>query len=141
MKKIFILFIFVFFFYFSIFCEEKIINVLCYHKFYNVDEVIDGKKKDLFSISSEIFEEHLKFLKENGYNVISMKEYLSFLDGVGSIPDNSVIITIDDGYKSVYDIAFPLLKKYGYPATIYIYSVFFGGKNNLNEENIKEMSK
>ncbi len=128
--------------YFYGFCEEKIINVLCYHKFITQEEDMkERKKQDIFSISAEKFEEHLKFLKDNGYNVISMKKYLSFLDGVDSIPDNSVIITIDDGYKSVYDIAFPLLKKYGFPATVYVYSVFFGGRNNLNEGNIKEMAK
>lgn len=130
-------------FHYFIFSEDKIINVLCYHQFTSWDEedAKDKKRKNIFSISAKKFEEHLKFLKDNGYNVISMKKFLSYLDGVDSLPDNSVIITIDDGYRSAYDIAFPLLKKYGFPATIYIYSVFFGGRNNLNKNIIKEMLK
>ena len=140
--KFFLFFIYFLVFYTLAFSDDKIINVLCYHKFSAGQEETENKKKqDIFSISAELFEEHLKFLKNNGYNVISMKKYLSFLDGVESIPDNSVIITIDDGYKSIYDIAFPLLKRYNFPATVYIYSVFFGGRNNLNESNIKEMTK
>ncbi len=142
MKKIFFIQLFILLYIF-VFSQDKTINILCYHKFTTKaeEDVKDKKKQDVFSITAERFEEHLKFLKENGYNVISMKKYLSFLDGIDSIPSNSVIITIDDGYRSIYDIAFPLLKKYGFPATVYIYSVFFGGRNNLNEGIIKEMSK
>lgn len=141
--KIYLLLIIFTAFYYLIFSEDKIINVLCYHQFTSGDEedAKDKKRQNIFSISAEKFEEHLKFLRDNGYNVISMKKYLSYLDGVDSLPGNSVIITIDDGYRSVYDIAFPLLKKYGFPATVYIYSVFFGGRNNLNENIIKEMLK
>jgi len=142
-SKIFIFMVAFMVFNFFSFAEEKTINVLCYHKFITKPEenIKEQKKQDVFSITAEKFEEHLKFLKDNGYNVISMKKYLSFIDGVDSIPSNSVMITIDDGYRSIYDIAFPLLKKYGFPATVYIYSVFFGGRNNLNEGIIKEMSK
>lgn len=141
--KKFLIFIIFIIFCFSAFSENKIINVLCYHQFTKdtAEDTDNNEKSNPFSISAEKFEEHLKFLKDFGYNVISMKKYLDFLDGVDSIPDNSVIITIDDGYRSVYNIAFPLLKKYNFPATVYIYSVFFGGRNNLNEGIIKEMTK
>ena len=54
-------------------------------------------------------------LKEKGYRVISMDQFFDFLEFKASIPPKSVVITIDDGWLSAYEIAFPILKKYGYP--------------------------
>jgi peptidoglycan/xylan/chitin deacetylase (PgdA/CDA1 family) len=124
----------------ALFAEEKAdqtINVLCYHRF----QKTGGKSADSYWISPERFESHLLYLKENGYNVVPMKRYVEFIEGKEKdMPEKSVIITIDDGYKSVYEYAYPLLKKYGYSAVVYLYSVFFpGGKSALSVENVKEM--
>ncbi|MBU0465861.1 MAG: polysaccharide deacetylase family protein [Proteobacteria bacterium] len=55
------------------------------------------------------------------------------------MPQKSVVITIDDGYKSVYDIAFPILKQYGFTATLFIYNEFVSGGSALTWEQIREM--
>jgi peptidoglycan/xylan/chitin deacetylase (PgdA/CDA1 family) len=117
--------------------ETKTINVLCYHRFQDRP----SGKDDSYWLSPERFESHLKYLKDNGYNVIPMRDYVSFIEGkTKELPDRCVIITIDDGYKSVYTKAYPLLKKYGFTATVYLYAVFFpGGKTALSLEEVKEM--
>ena len=70
----------------------------------------------------KIFQEQMKYLHDNGYRVISMKEMLGFLEYKHGIPERSVVITIEDGYRSFYKIAYPILKSYGYSATVFIYT-------------------
>ncbi len=60
------------------------------------------------------FEEHLRYLKEN-FEILSVCDILKY-DGTR----NAVAVTFDDGYKDFYDIALPLLKKYDFPATVFI---------------------
>jgi peptidoglycan/xylan/chitin deacetylase (PgdA/CDA1 family) len=57
------------------------------------------------------FEAQMRFLRENGYRVIPLEDLFEFLQFRRQIPARSVVITFDDGWRSVYDIAWPILKK------------------------------
>jgi peptidoglycan/xylan/chitin deacetylase (PgdA/CDA1 family) len=86
------------------------------------------------------FDRQMEYLKKNGYRVISMRELLGFLNYSRPLPRNSVVISIDDGYRSVYDIAFPILEKYGFTATLFIYTDFVGASRNaLSWDQLREM--
>jgi peptidoglycan/xylan/chitin deacetylase (PgdA/CDA1 family) len=74
------------------------------------------------TVSQAMFEQQMDLLKEKGYRVIPMDQLFDFLEYKASIPPKSVVITIDDGWFSAYEIAFPILKKYGYPATLFVYT-------------------
>jgi peptidoglycan/xylan/chitin deacetylase (PgdA/CDA1 family) len=87
------------------------------------------------------FEEQMRFIKENGYRVITLDRLMDFLDFKGQIPEKSVVITFDDGWRSLYDFAFPILKNYGFPATLFVYTDFIGSKNALSWEQIKELGE
>jgi len=65
---------------------------------------------------------------------------VDFLEGKTALPRKSVVITIDDGYRSTYEIAWPILKRYGLPATVYLYTDFVGAGDALNWAQMKEMS-
>lgn len=95
------------------------VPILCYHRF--AEECTSP-----LCVPADLFEQQMKYLKENGYRVISPEALLDFLDYRRSIPQKSVIISIDDGYRSVYDIAYPILKKYGFTATLFIYIDYVG---------------
>lgn len=95
------------------------VPILCYHRF-------GPKKKSPLTMSAQIFNQQMKYLKDNGYRVISPDTLLDFLEYRGQIPKKSVLITMDDGYKSVYDIAVPILKKYGFTATFFVYNKYVG---------------
>jgi len=66
----------------------------------------------------------MKYIHDNGYHVVPMSDLLKFLKHEISLPPGSVVITIDDGYKSAIVYAAPILKQYGYPWTFFIYPDF-----------------
>jgi peptidoglycan/xylan/chitin deacetylase (PgdA/CDA1 family) len=98
--------------------------VLCYHRF-------EDNKRDQLAINPIDFRSQMKQLKDDGITVISMKDLLAWRRGEKSIPRKSCVITIDDGYVSGYSVAWPILKEFGYPFTMFIYTnyVNVGGKS------------
>lgn len=72
------------------------------------------------TIDPGIFEDQLNFLKTNGYRTITCDEFYQVLAGKTKIPPKSVLLTIDDGKISVWIYAYPLLKKYGFQATVFL---------------------
>ena len=70
------------------------------------------------SVSPAMFEANLRYIKEN-YNVISVDDLNK------PLPENPLVITFDDGYRSVYEHAFPLLRKYRMPAVVYLITVSY----------------
>jgi len=99
------------------------------------------KKENNLVITRENFESQMKYLKDNGYQVITLEKFYSFLQYKEQIPDKSVVITLEDGWESVYKIAVPILQKYGYPATLFVYSNMISkNKSALTWEQVKEMS-
>jgi peptidoglycan/xylan/chitin deacetylase (PgdA/CDA1 family) len=122
--------------------DENVINVLCYHRFKErkPSEMTNKGLGDIYSITPKRFEEHMQFLKDAGYKVIPMSEYLAIMEGKEEMPAKAVVISIDDGYKSIKDQAYPILEKFKYPSVSYVYSVFLpGGKNSLKPEDAREM--
>lgn len=110
------------------------VPVLVYQRF-------SSTKADKTIVTAAAFDEQMKFLKENGYRVITLDQLMDFLEFKAQIPQKSVAITIDGGWRCVYDIAFPILKKYGYPATLFVYTDFIGGQKALSWEQIREMTE
>ncbi|MCP4748061.1 MAG: polysaccharide deacetylase family protein [Desulfobacteraceae bacterium] len=95
------------------------IPILCYHRFGNNCE-------SPLCVSKDLFDQQMKFLKTNGYRVITPEDLLAYLEHRQLVPKNAVMITCDDGYRSFYTIAFPILKKYGFTATMFVYTDFVG---------------
>jgi len=88
------------------------IRILFYH---SIDNSGSG-----VSTSVEIFERQMAFLKKKGYGTLSMFEYVNNQYHENAPSQKSVIITFDDGFKSIYLHAFPILKRYGFTATIFL---------------------
>lgn len=88
----------------------------------------------------KIFQEQMKYLRDNGYRVITMKALLGFLEYRHGIPEQSVVITIEDGYRSFYKIAYPILKSYGYPATLFVYTDFMeNAKKGITWDQLRKI--
>jgi biofilm PGA synthesis lipoprotein PgaB len=96
-----------------------------------------------YSITPQLFREHLDALLKNGYHVISTDELTGFLEGKAPLPEKAVAITFDDGYRSFYRYAYPELKSRGLPATDFIITSWtgkkIGGLEYLTWNEMREM--
>ena len=87
--------------------------------------------KDELAITPQEFEKEMQQIKDAGFAVIPMQDFLAWRRGDKDIPPKSCVISIDDGYVSGYDTAWPILKKFGYPFTMFVYINYInsGGKS------------
>ena len=111
------------------------VPILCYHRF--------GAGTSKMVMSPAKFATQLDWLARNGYRVIRLAEAAElrdFLAGRKALPAKSVVITFDDGYESVHRHAFPLLRQYGFPATLFVYTDFVGAGDALRWSQMKEMA-
>lgn len=109
------------------------IPILTYHRF------ADNCSSPL-CMPKSTFERQMRYLKENGYHVITADELSAFLEYHRRLPRKSVLITMDDGYRSVYRIAYPILQNYGFKATLFVYTSFVGvSKMAVTWEQLNEM--
>ncbi len=86
-------------------------QTLCYHNV--VDTITDPS---IMNITTDQLISHFKWLKENGYTVISIDDIIDAKEGKKELPPQSILLTFDDGYSSFYTRIYPLLKLYNYPA-------------------------
>ena len=95
------------------------------------------------SISPKLFEQHLSYIKEQGYQVWDLPKVVSYLKDKKNIPNNVTVITFDDAYGSIYDTAYPMLKKYNWPFTVFVAPnpVDQGLKSFMSWEQLKELSE
>ncbi|MDH3392171.1 MAG: polysaccharide deacetylase family protein, partial [Desulfobulbaceae bacterium] len=110
------------------------VTVLIYHRF-------GEDKYPSTNIAVDRFSQQLEFLSSNNYQVISLEQLVHSLNGGSRLPDRAVVITIDDGYRSVYTEAWPVLKQYGYPFTVFVYAKATENKhwNYMTWDQVKEM--
>ncbi len=104
--------------------------ILMYH---HVDERWQEWK---LSVSPQSFARQMEFLKAHRYRVLSLGEYVDLLKNKKPIPRKSVVITFDDGYDNNFTEAFPVLKKLGFPATIFIQVDGVGRKGYMTWDDI-----
>ncbi|WP_232697853.1 polysaccharide deacetylase family protein [Brevibacillus daliensis] len=81
---------------------------------------INQDSSQAYAMTSDRLREHLTFLRENGFHVISMDEFIRFMETKHISTPNAVLLTFDDGYESYYTEAYPLLRQFGYPSTNFV---------------------
>ena len=90
-------------------------------------------------VSPETFDKQMRFLKTRGFHVIPAEEFARNIKMNRKMPPHTVAITFDDGYKDNYTEAFPVLKKYGLPASIFIIINEVGRSDRLSWDEIRLM--
>jgi peptidoglycan/xylan/chitin deacetylase (PgdA/CDA1 family) len=91
------------------------VPILLYHRF-------GPTVADSMTVTTPLFESHLKYLRDKGYTVIPLRQLVNYCRRQGPPPPpKSVVIVVDDGHKSVYTDMLPLIKRYKVPVTLFIY--------------------
>ncbi|MDY6984741.1 MAG: polysaccharide deacetylase family protein, partial [Pseudomonadota bacterium] len=83
------------------------------------------------SVNVDEFRAHMDYLRDNGFTILPLEDIVAALRNGDSLPDRSAAITFDDGYRNNYDTAFPLLREYGWPFTLFISSGLVGSNDAL----------
>ena len=96
--------------------------IFCYHR------LVDKIRYPGTEITPAAFEAQMKELKDRGITVISLQDLLAWKRGEKNIPPRSAVVTFDDGWKSQYEVAWPIMKKYGYPFTMLAKHLFDRGR-------------
>lgn len=95
--------------------------IFCYHR------LVDKVRYPGTEITPQVFEQQMKMLKDRGITVIGMQDLLAWKRGEKNIPPRCAVITFDDGWKSQYEVAWPILKKLGYTFTMFLYTEGIAG--------------
>jgi peptidoglycan/xylan/chitin deacetylase (PgdA/CDA1 family) len=138
--------------------ETAGIPVLCYHYFRGPPgparwarvtgtvllnlPLLDDREE--WTLPASSFEQHLRYLEDHGVRTLSLAELEAILLAGGDPPPRVVVLTIDDGERSLYEYAYPLLKKYGMKATLFAVTSRLGrgrwhGMEMCTWEEIEEM--
>jgi peptidoglycan/xylan/chitin deacetylase (PgdA/CDA1 family) len=112
------------------------VPILLYHRF-------GPAAADNMTITTPVFVSHLEYLRANGYSVIPLRQLVDYYLGKGPPPPTrSVVITADDGHKSVYTDMLPLVKKYRIPVTLFIYpSAISNASYAMTWDQVRELKK
>lgn len=112
--------------------------IFCYHG------LTDKVRYPGTQITPAMFEQQMKMLKDRGITVIGMQDLLAWKRGEKNIPPRCAVVTFDDGLKSQYEVAWPIMKKLGYTFTMFIYTEgvrggLFGGGEAITWEMLGDM--
>lgn len=95
--------------------QDGKLRVLMYHK-------VDENRRDMLTVTAEQLDQHLFYLRKRGYDFISIRN----LFNLSSPPSNGILLTFDDAYVNNLEFAYPILKKHGACATIFVPTAYVG---------------
>ena len=108
--------------------------VLCYHR------IVDTPVR-YTNLQPAEFEAQMRYLAENQWNVVPLKEIVDAMQYGETLPEHTVALTFDDGYKDNYTVAYPILKQHKFPATLFIYPNYISnGGAALTWDELKVMA-
>ena len=112
------------------------VPILLYHRFGPV-------AADSMTVTTAVFGSHLRYLKDQGYQVIPLRELVNYYLNKGPRPvPGSVVIVVDDGHASVYRYMLPLVREYGVPVTLFIYpSAISNASYAMTWDQLRELKK
>lgn len=92
------------------------LRIICYHGFALADE---HRYRSTLFIKPELFRRRLQYLKRGGFPILSLSEALQ-AQSAGRLPPCATVVTMDDGWRGVYDVALPIIKEFDVPVTVYV---------------------
>ena len=112
----------------------QLVPVLVYHN-------LAAQDKCRLTLAARSFDAQIRQLHAEGFQALRLADFLAFTTGRRQLPRKSVLLTFDDGYKSFVQYARPILKDYGYGATLFVYSDFLGGGSALSWQDLRALTE
>jgi peptidoglycan/xylan/chitin deacetylase (PgdA/CDA1 family) len=98
---------------------------------------------DVWTVTADQFDKQMRWLYENGYETVSLEDVARWREGTGELPARPIVITFDDGDRSVLEHAWPVLDRYGFTATFFVVTGKVGeswkGVDNLSWAELRQM--
>lgn len=113
--------------------------IIMYHSVGPEETALESGYGGKLNVSPEAFGKQMKFLRDKNYNVIPLTEFIERVKKGEKIPHKTLAITFDDGLKNNFTNAYPVLKKYGLPATMFVITDFIGEEDFITWSQIREM--
>ena len=119
------------------------VPVLVYHSFGPATLNKESKMTTHYRVTEKMFEEQMKYLSTNGYHPISFASYVESLKKNTKLPDKAIVLSFDDGWKTQYQYAVPILEKYKFAATFFIVTNYTNNnyKAYMTWDNLKDLVK
>ncbi|MDN5278209.1 MAG: hypothetical protein PWR01_2174 [Clostridiales bacterium] len=105
---------------------------LCYHQ-------VEPKAGGKFSLSTEKFRAQLEYLKSRNFVTLNSDDLEKIFYHGEKVKENSIVITFDDGFKTVYDYAFPIMKEFGFKGIVCVYPRFIGSRNAMSWQQLAHL--
>lgn len=95
------------------------------------------------NIRREQFIAHLDYLVENDFNVIDIDQFMRAATGGAALPEKAVLLTVDDAYLTVFEVAHPIFRQYGFPYTVFVSSdpVDYGLRDYMTWDQMRQMQR
>ncbi len=112
------------------------IPIFLYH------HIVDNKSEieyDYMQTSKDTFEKQITGLENSGYHFISYDDLIQYKEGKKTLYKKSAVLTFDDGYEDVYKNAYPILKEYNIPFTMFIITDYMGTNTYMTWDEAKDV--
>ena len=103
--------------------------ILSFHK---IGEPSAGGWESWFYVPEKTFVSYLNYFQENGWQFIDIMSFLNGLDAPDMLPQRAVLLTFDDGYRSMREVALPWLRRFESPAVLFVPTDYIGGHNTFD---------
>jgi peptidoglycan/xylan/chitin deacetylase (PgdA/CDA1 family) len=111
---------------------------LMYHHIQPEAEATQKGQKNL-SVFTSNFQSQMNYLKDKGYNPISMRQLTEFFDTGAGLPPKPVLLTFDDAYQDFFTDAYPILRDLNFPATLFVPTGLVDNPDYVTWGQIEEM--
>lgn len=115
------------------------VPILVYHNI-TPDWAHESVMEKRFSVTPDMLDKQFQYLKDNGYTAVGFDAISDYFASGKALPSKPVIITFDDGWHPQYVYAFPLLKKYGFTATFFVFSNAIDYRHYMTTAELREMA-
>lgn len=118
--------------------SKRQVRVLCYHRVCDLPETNDVMM--YLTVPPEVFAQQMAFLSQNGFNIITLEQFIGYKEENRKPPQKTIVITFDDGYKDNYLNAYPILEKHNLKGTFFIVTDYVGSDEIFHWLKLEEKS-